>query len=430
MQGVVFKNKPGALGAGQTVFNERQIQILVAAVKFVTDNGMADMREVDADLMFAAGARQDSQQGKMAFAPTQTPLDPKFSLRRRTVGAHAILHGDEAVFVPAERRGNDPPFRRDVAVDDGKIFLFNGAVFQNFPESARDPGIFGDEDHAAGFAVEAVDEMRWRGTFQMQPRAADQTGSFAVFGRMADESRRFVDDQQFTVFKNDVEQIFHFHRLFSSAAGVSFAAVKEKWNRWLPLVFVVVFAVSRIPGLLPLNFSAAYAFAFCAGVYFRGATAWWLPLGVMAVTDVALNLFYYRIAPFGFYLLLNYAVYAALIGLGKWFGPRAPFYKLLSGGLLGAVIFYLVTNTLSWLQDPGYARTIAGWIQALTVGHPGIHPATWEFFRNTLLSGGIFTALFVAAAKLTAPAESPAEKNAGAREAESETKEPAEETGA
>jgi hypothetical protein len=40
-------------------------------------------------------------------------------------------------------------------------------------------------------------------------------------------------------------------------------------------------------------------------------------------------------------------------------------------------------------------------------------------FRNTLLSGGLFTALFAAAEKLTA--ESPAEKTAGAREPASET---------
>jgi hypothetical protein len=194
--------------------------------------------------------------------------------------------------------------------------------------------------------------------------------------------------------------------------------VKEKWNKLLPVLFVAVFAVSRIPGLMPANFSVAYAFAFCAGVYFRGATAWWLPLGTMLVTDVALNIFYYNVRPFAFYLVLNYAVFAALIGLGKWFGRRASFFKLLSGGLLGAVIFYLVTNTLSWFQDAGYAKTIAGWIQALTVGHPDIHPTTWEFFRNTLLSTGIFTALFVAAEKLTAPAESPADKTAGVRDGE------------
>jgi hypothetical protein len=192
--------------------------------------------------------------------------------------------------------------------------------------------------------------------------------------------------------------------------------VKEKWNKLLPVMFIAVFAVSRIPGLLPPNFSVAYALAFCAGVYFRGAMAWWLPLGVMAATDAGLNVFYYHVPPSGWYLLLNYAIYAVLIGLGKWFGSRAGFFKLLFGGLLGAVIFYLVTNTLSWFQDPAYSKTIAGWIQALTTGRLDVHPTTWEMFRNTLASGGLFTAFFIAAEKLTAPAESPADKTAGARD--------------
>jgi len=186
----------------------------------------------------------------------------------------------------------------------------------------------------------------------------------------------------------------------------------------LPVIFVATFALSRIPGLLPPNFSVAYAFAFCAGVYFGGALAWWLPLGVMLATDVTLNVFCYHTSPFGFYLLLNYAVYALIIGLGKLFGRKAPLLKLVLGGLGGAVIFYLVTNTLSWLQDAAYAKTIAGWIQALTLGRPDFHPTTWEMFRNTLLSGGLFTALFAASEKLTT--ESPAEKNAGAREPKAE----------
>jgi len=170
--------------------------------------------------------------------------------------------------------------------------------------------------------------------------------------------------------------------------------------------------------VFPPNFSAATALAFCAGVYFRGAAAWWLPLGTMLATDVTLNVFYYHVAPLGSYLLLNYAIYAVLIGLGKWFGRRAAFLKLLLGGLLGAVLFYLVTNTLLWLQDPAYAKTIAGWIQALTTGRLDVHPTTWEMFRNTLGSGGLFTALFAGAAKLTATAESPADKTAGARDDE------------
>jgi Ni/Fe-hydrogenase subunit HybB-like protein len=192
----------------------------------------------------------------------------------------------------------------------------------------------------------------------------------------------------------------------------------------LPAIFVTVFALSRIPGLMPPNFSVAYAFAFCAGVYFPGALAWILPLGVMLVTDVSLNLFYYHEPPFATYLLLNYAIYALLIGLGKLFGRKASLFKLVLGGLTGAVIFYIVTNTLSWLQDAAYTKTFAGWIQALTLGRPDWHPTTWEMFRNTLLSGGLFTALFAAAEKLTA--ESPAEKTAGAREPAAEGKTEAE----
>ena len=185
----------------------------------------------------------------------------------------------------------------------------------------------------------------------------------------------------------------------------------------LPILFVLVFAVSRIPGLLPLGFSATYALVFCAGVYFRGALAWWLPLGVMAATDVGLSVFYYHVNPFRPEFLLSYAIYAGLIGLGRWLGRGAPFWKLLFGGVLGALIFYLLTNTLSWLTDPYYAKTITGWIQALFTGLPG-YPSSWEFFRNTLLSGAIFTALFVGAAKATE--ESPAEKTAGVAETENE----------
>jgi len=58
---------------------------------------------------------------------------------------------------------------------------------------------------------------------------------------------------------------------------------------------------------------------------------------------------------------------------------------------------------------------------------PG-YPPTWEFFRNSLLSGGLFTALFVASEKL-ASAESPADKTAGTRESESASDEAPEEAG-
>ena len=319
-------------------------------------------------------------------------------------------------------------------MDDVEVFFLDGAAFKNFSQFACDDGIFCNDDHAASLAIEAIDEVRLRCIVQMQTHAANEAGHFAVLGRMADEAGGFVEDQQIVVFKNDIEQFFHFHRLSSDEAGVSYAPVKEKWHCWLPLVFVTLFAVSRIPGLLPSNFSVVYAFAFCAGVYFPKKYSWWLPLLVILATDIGLNSYYqhkypdYDVwsAPNLANLAFNYAAYGVLIFLGRQFKPRSSFVSLLGGGLFGAILFYLITNTASWFfnpfHNPEYVKTFAGWLLALTKGVGG-YPSTWEFFRNTLLSGGLFTALFVGAAKLTAPVESPADKTAGAQDEEPEAEE-------
>lgn len=135
--------------------------------------------------------------------------------------------------------------------------------------------------------------------------------------------------------------------------------------------------------------------------------------------DLILNVFYYHVSVFALETLVKPIGFVVVVGLGRFFRARDGWFKLLGGGLLGAILFYLITNTAAWLNDAGYAKTLAGWVQALTVGLPG-YPPTWEFFRNTLLSSGLFTALFVASAKLTAPSESPADKEAGVRAPEAE----------
>ncbi len=76
---------------------------------------------------------------------------------------------------------------------------------------------------------------------------------------------------------------------------------------------------------------------------------------------------------------------------------------------MGAILFYLITNTAAWLSNPEYTKDLAGWIIALTKGTSG-YPTTLEFFRNTLMSGGLFTGLFAGALKLTEAAESAKEK--------------------
>jgi len=194
--------------------------------------------------------------------------------------------------------------------------------------------------------------------------------------------------------------------------------VKEKSNLWPAVLLMIAFALSRWPGLLPDNFSAAYALAFCAGVYFPRQLAWWLPMSAFLATDILMNVLYYHVAPVSPYMLVNYGTYAAIIGIGKRFSARALWFKLVSGSLVGAILFYLVTNTAAWLQNPEYAKTIAGWIQALTTGIPRF-PPTWMFFGKTLLSTGLFTGLFVGAMKLSEKAE---KKEAEAAEEEPENR--------
>jgi hypothetical protein len=189
--------------------------------------------------------------------------------------------------------------------------------------------------------------------------------------------------------------------------------VNGKWSKWLPYVFMLIAALSRWPKLFPPNFSAFYGLAFCAGAFFPRTVKWWLPLGTLVVTDVALD-FYYQ--SFSVLQFVNYGAYALIIWFGTRFSHRSNFLRLLAGGLVGAILFYLITNTASWLTDPAYTKDLAGWLIALTKGTPG-YPPTLEFFRSTLMSGGLFTGLFAGALKLTEAAEPVEEKE----------KEPAEE---
>ena len=211
-------------------------------------------------------------------------------------------------------------------------------------------------------------------------------------------------------------------RLFS-------ARVKGGLSKWLPGIFLLVAALSRWPGLMPPNFSAVYALIFCSASLFPSKWGWKVSFGFLVVSDLALNAWYQWglgiqvfSGPGFLYLAGNYVAFGAVYLLGRMFRGDRSLSRLVGGGVLGAILFYLVTNSLSWFlnpfHNPEYTRTLAGWIQALTKG-AGDWPGTWQFFKNSLLSSALFTALF-GWGGLYASAESPAEKGEVPEESEPE----------
>lgn len=162
------------------------------------------------------------------------------------------------------------------------------------------------------------------------------------------------------------------------------------------ILFAALFRVLPTLDFALANISPVMAIAFCGAVYFRNRWMWAVPFVALCASDLYINHFYAR--EFGYQLptagyFARFACFAAALGIGAWVARRKSWLWLLNGSLLGALLFYVITNTQSWLSDPFYAKTLAGWWQALTIGHPEF-PPTIYFFRNTLFGDLMFTGLF------------------------------------
>jgi hypothetical protein len=143
------------------------------------------------------------------------------------------------------------------------------------------------------------------------------------------------------------------------------------------------------------NFAPLAAIALCGAIYFPRKYMFTVPLAALLISDIVLNFYYH--ATWDALIVCRYAAFALVGCLGFAIRNRATLKTIIPASLAGSTLFYLITNVFSWLTDPGYAKTFAGLIQALTVGLPayGATP-TWMFFRNSLFSDLFFTLLFVA----------------------------------
>ena len=174
---------------------------------------------------------------------------------------------------------------------------------------------------------------------------------------------------------------------------------------WLPVVLIVLaIGLRAVKGTevgadwLP-NFSPWMALAFAGTLLFPKALPWWGVVAAMVGLDVMVQ--GSVILAYPGTMALVYACFAVAAYAGVRLRGRVGGLGVVGGAVACSLAFYLVTNTLSWMVMPEYARSVAGWVQALTSGLPGF-PPTWTFLRNSLLSDAGFSLLLVLACQVEA----------------------------
>lgn len=152
----------------------------------------------------------------------------------------------------------------------------------------------------------------------------------------------------------------------------------------LALALLVIGILSRTIIHAP-NFTPVLALALFGGMFLKKEQAVWLPLGLMALSDMVLGMHAAIAFTWGSVLLISL--------LGYWQRDKNNRVGYLFGGsLLAAIIFFVVSNFGAWLVM--YPKTWEGLAECYVMAIP--------FFRNTLASTVVYTGVLFGVHELIA----------------------------
>jgi hypothetical protein len=158
----------------------------------------------------------------------------------------------------------------------------------------------------------------------------------------------------------------------------------------LPYLFVLLaIAIRFLPFAGSMNI-LPHAWHFtpvAASLLFFGARGsrrqMWVPLLLLAATDVILTKFIYTYT-FSWDHLVTWAWYAAILWLGTNLREKAGPVRVIGAALTSSVSFFLISNFAVWAAWPAmYPRSFSGLMMSYAAGLP--------FFRGTVESDMFFS---------------------------------------
>ncbi len=167
---------------------------------------------------------------------------------------------------------------------------------------------------------------------------------------------------------------------------------------WIAVFAVFAMLLRIMPRYFPLsdefrwlwNFSAVGGLGLFAGARFRSRGAFFVPVGVMLISDLLLIYPLSRLnPPQPAFNAVTWVVYACLLFnvlLGRFLKDAILPVGAGLGGLLTATVFFVGTNLGEWAFGGWYPRTSSGLVECFVAALP--------FFKNTLAGDLIYSALF------------------------------------
>lgn len=155
----------------------------------------------------------------------------------------------------------------------------------------------------------------------------------------------------------------------------------------LALALIVIGVTLRI---VPhtANFAPVGAIALFAGAILAWRIALWLPLAIMVISDLIIGLH----PLIGF----TWGAFALITLLGVALNKSSNWLRVPLGALASSLIFFIISNFGVWTEGKLYPHTWQGLSDCFVMALP--------FFRATLTSDLLFSALFFGLYAATSPA--------------------------